>query len=94
MNNYHEPPKDLSNNTRSITRALLSFKEEIEAVDWYQQRIDQESNSSLKEILLHNMKEEMEHACMTLEWLRRNMDGWNEQLKKYMFSKDDITDIE
>jgi ferritin-like protein len=94
MNNYHEPPKDLSNNTRSITRALLSFKEEIEAVDWYQQRIDQESNSSLKEILLHNMKEEMEHACMTLEWLRRNMDGWNEQLKKYMFSEDDITDIE
>lgn len=77
MDNYHEPAKDLSKNTRSITRALLSFKEEIEAVDWYQQRIDQESNSSLKEILLDNMKEEMEHECITLEWLRRNMDGMN-----------------
>jgi len=91
MSDYHENAEKLSEHTRSCTRALLSFKEEIEAVDWYNQRADVEKDESLKKILLHNRNEEMEHAAMTLEWLRRNMDGWDEQLKDYLFREGDIS---
>lgn len=90
MSDYHEPVEQLSENARSFTRALNSFKEEIEAVDWYNQRADVEQNAELKKILKHNMNEEMEHAIMTLEWLRRNMDGWEEQMKKFLFTDDEI----
>ncbi|MDA3942996.1 MAG: hypothetical protein PF694_05590 [Bacteroidetes bacterium] len=90
MSDYHEPTKDLSQKTRSLTRALNSFKEEIEAVDWYNQRVDLEKDKALKKILNHNMLEEIEHACMTLEWLRRNMDGWDEQLKAILFKEGEI----
>ncbi len=91
MSNYHEPTNQLSEKARSLTRALNSLKEEIEAVDWYNQRADVEQDESLKSILVHNMKEEIEHACMTLEWLRRNMDGWDDQLKEFIFSKGEIS---
>jgi uncharacterized protein len=90
MSNYHEPVEELSKETRDFTRALLSLKEEIEAVDWYQQRIDVASNEELKAILVHNRDEEIEHACMTLEWLRRNMPGWDEQMRTYFFKEGDI----
>lgn len=90
MSNYHEPAEELSPETRDFVRALVSLKEEIEAVDWYQQRIDVAGNDSLKAILAHNRNEEIEHACMTLEWLRRNMPGWNEQLRTYLFKDGDI----
>ncbi len=91
MSDYHEPSKELSQKVRSLTRALNSLKEEIEAVDWYNQRADLESDESLKGILVHNMKEEIEHACMTLEWLRRNMDGWDDQLKEFLFKEGEIS---
>ncbi len=91
---YHEPAESLSQKARSITRALNSLKEEIEAVDWYSQRVDVEKDRQLKAILKHNMEEEMEHAVMTLEWLRRNMEGWDEFLKEFLFTKGDITKIE
>ncbi len=94
MSDYHEPEGELSEKARSITRALNSLKEEIEAVDWYHQRVDVEKDSSLKNILKHNMEEEIEHACMALEWLRRNMDGWDEELKSYLFKEDDIVKLE
>lgn len=81
MQQFHEPPSELSEQTRDYTRALVSLKEEIEAIDWYQQRLTVTNDKQLKKILLHNRNEEMEHACMALEWLRRNMDGWNEKLK-------------
>jgi len=90
MSDYHEPTKDLSQKARSLTRALNSFKEEIEAVDWYNQRVELEKDKALKKILNHNMLEEIEHACMTLEWLRRNMDGWDEQLKEILFKEGEI----
>jgi ferritin-like protein len=90
MSDYHEPAEQLSDETRSFTRALTSLKEEIEAVDWYNQRVDAETNAELREILRHNMVEEMEHACMTLEWLRRNMDGWDKHLKTFLFKDGDI----
>ena len=94
MSNYHEPPESLTNATKDQARALHSLKEEIEAIDWYQQRADNCANAQLKKILLHNMEEEMEHACMVLEWLRRNMNGWDEHLKEYLFTSADITKIE
>lgn len=94
MQNYHEPLTELSAETRDYVRALVTLKEEIEAIDWYQQRLTATSDQQLKKILLHNQKEEIEHACMALEWLRRNMDGWDAKMKKYLFTEKDIVKIE
>ncbi len=94
MENYHEPPSELSVETRDFMRALVTLKEEIEAIDWYQQRLTVTSDQHLKKILKHNQHEEMEHACMALEWLRRNMDGWDKKMKKYLFTERDILKIE
>jgi ferritin-like protein len=94
MQNYHEPAEELSTETRDCIRALNSLKEEIEAVDWYRQRMDAANDKQLKKILEHNMKEEMEHAAMMIEWLRRNMEGWDEQLKTYLFTSKSIVKIE
>lgn len=91
MSDYHEPVEELSQKSRSITRALNSLKEEIEAVDWYSQRVDVEKDESLKAILKHNMIEEIEHASMTLEWLRRNMEGWDDHLKTFLFKEGEIS---
>lgn len=91
MSDYHEPNEQLSEKAKSLTRALNSLKEEIEAVDWYNQRVDVEKDDSLREILKHNMIEEIEHACMTLEWLRRNMDGWDDHLKAFIFKEGEIS---
>ena len=94
MKDYHEQPNELNKETKDFTRALNSLKEEIEAIDWYQQRMDVASDQQLKKILEHNRNEEMEHACMVLEWLRRNMDGWDGMLKTYLFTEKEITKIE
>lgn len=91
MSDYHEPVAELSQKSRSITRALNSLKEEVEAVDWYSQRVDVEKDESLKAILKHNMIEEIEHASMTLEWLRRNMEGWDDHLKTFLFKEGEIS---
>ena len=94
MSEFHEPPEELSEATRSYRRALNSLMEELEAVDWYQQRMDATKDEQLRKILDHNRNEEMEHACMTLEWMRRNMPGWDEQLRTYLFTEGDITNLE
>ena len=94
MSNYHEPVELLNEKTRNFTRAINSLKEELEAVDWYNQRVEASSDEELKAIMAHNRDEEIEHACMTLEWLRRNMDGWDEELKTYLFTSGPITSIE
>jgi len=94
MENYHEPFEKLSEETKDFSRALNSMKEEIEAVDWYQQRLDVCTNQQLKKILKHNRDEEIEHTCMLMEWLRRNMDGWDEQLNTYINTTADITKVE
>jgi ferritin-like protein len=94
MSEFHEPPEDLSPETRDFRRALNSLKEEIEAIDWYQQRIDSTQDEQLKKIIEHNKKEEMEHAMMALEWLRRNMEGWDEKMNQYLFKDKDIVEPE
>lgn len=91
---YHEPLDQLSPKTKDMHRALVSLQEELEAVDWYQQRADASSDEELKGILLHNMREEVEHACMVLEWLRRNSDDFAKQLKIYLFTDKPILEAE
>jgi ferritin-like protein len=94
MSNYHEPVESLDEHTKNCTRALNSLKEEIEAVDWYNQRVAATKDEDLKKILAHNRDEEIEHAAMTLEWLRRNMDAWDDELKTYLFTEAPITEVE
>lgn len=91
---YHEPLDELSPKTRQMHQALTSLQEELEAVDWYQQRADACTDSALKEILLHNMREEVEHGCMVLEWLRRNSETFDKELRTYLFGKGEITHLE
>ena len=91
---YTEPYEALDEKTRDISRAITSLREELEAVDWYNQRVATSQNQSLKEIMAHNRDEEIEHAAMTLEWLRRNMDSWDEELKTYLFTEGSLIDVE
>lgn len=93
-NDYHEPAHEMSEKDRDIIRAINSLKEEIEAVDWYAQRVAVASDPELKEIMWHNAVEEIEHAMMTLEWLRRNQDGWDEQMRTYLFTTENILKVE
>tara|TARA_Y100001933_G_scaffold99596_1_gene100036 strand:+ start:6081 stop:6437 length:357 start_codon:yes stop_codon:yes gene_type:complete len=82
---YHERHEALSPETLDLHRALSSLMEELEAVDWYQQRVDATDDPALKEILAHNRDEEIEHACMVIEWLRRNHPKFDEQLRRFLF---------
>jgi ferritin-like protein len=68
--------------------------EELEAIDWYDQRVDATDDESLAEILAHNRDEEKEHAAMTLEWLRRRDPVLDEQLRTYLFTEGSIVDVE
>lgn len=94
MGDYHESYDALDEQTRNFTRALNSLKEEIEAVDWYNQRVALATDPELKEIMAHNRDEEMEHAIMTLEWLRRKMPGWDEEMRTYLFKQGNIAHME
>ncbi len=69
---YHEDEKVLSSRTKDLHRAIVSLQEELEAIDWYQQRVDATEDPELREILEHNRDEEKEHAMMLLEWIRRH----------------------
>lgn len=90
----HEDKADLNENTRDQHRALVSLQEELEAVDWYHQRADACNDPTLTEILLHNMREEMEHASMLIEWLRRNNADFDGHLRTYVFTDAPITELE
>ncbi len=90
----HAPRERLSRHTLAQHHAIVSIIEEMDAVDWYRQRADDCEDAALREILLHNMREEIEHACMALEWLRRNDADWAEQLKTYLFTEAPITEVE
>jgi Uncharacterized conserved protein len=87
----HVPRERLSPKTLSLHYAITSLIEEFEAVDWYRQRADDCDDPALKAILLHNAREELEHASMVLEWIRRNDSEAAEQLKEYLFTEGSIT---
>jgi len=91
---YHEPIELLSEGTKNMHRALVSLREELEAVDWYQQRAEACSDAELRAVLTHNKNEEIEHAMMTLEWLRRNDAVIDTNLKTYLNTSGPITSVE
>jgi uncharacterized protein len=90
----HAPRERLSKETIAFHQAVTSLMEELEAADWYRQRADDCDVSALKEVLLHNMREEIEHAAMILEWLRRNSTDFDHQLRTYLFREGAITELE
>ena len=90
----HAPRERLTKETLAMHQAISSLMEELEAVDWYRQRADDCDDPSLKAILLHNMREEIEHAAMALEWLRRNSSDFDKELREYLFSEGDIAALE
>lgn len=94
MKDWHEPWTELSPATRDLQRALASLTEEVEAINWYQQRADLAEDEGLRRILIHNRDEEIEHACMALEWLRRHVAAWDEKLHTYLFTAGEITELE
>ncbi len=91
---YHEPYENLSASVREAHRALLSLIEELQAVDWYNQRADQSTDGELKKILEHNRDEEIEHAAMCLEWLRREIPEFDSALRTYLFTNKSIVALE
>ena len=88
---YHEPVEKLSKETMDMHRAIVSLMEELEAVDWYNQRVDACSDPDLKAILAHNRDEEKEHAAMVLEWIRRRDPKFDHELKDTLFKEGPIT---
>lgn len=87
---YHEPVSEISDETRDMHRAITSLMEELEAVDWYNQRVDACKDEELKAILTHNRDEEKEHAAMMLEWIRRQDSTFDSELKDYLFTEKSI----
>src|ERR1700756_532299 len=90
----HEPADQLKTQTINIHRAIVSLMEELEAIDWYRQRAEACTDAQLRAVLEHNMNEEIEHASMALEWIRRNVPKFNEALKTYLFTTGEITELE
>jgi ferritin-like protein len=91
---FHEAEDALTPATRDMHRAIVSLMEELDAVDWYQQRIEAAADGELKEILRHNRDEEKEHAAMVLEWIRRRDPSFDEVLRTFLFTERPITAIE
>ncbi len=87
---YHEPIDELTDETRDMHRAITSLMEELEAVDWYNQRVDACKDNELEAILAHNRDEEKEHAAMILEWIRRKDRTFDKELNDYLFTEKSI----
>jgi uncharacterized protein len=90
----HESEEKLKPETIDRHRAIVSLMEELEAVDWYDQRVDAASDEDLRAVLAHNRDEEKEHAAMTLEWLRRHDPKLDEHLRTYLFTEGSLLEIE
>jgi hypothetical protein len=90
----HEPPGRLTDGTIELHRALVSLQEELEAIDWYRQRSDASRDDALRATLEHNMAEEIEHASMLLEWLRRHHSAFAAQFDTYLYSEGSICEVE
>ena len=86
----HEPEERLAPLTRDMHRAIVSLMEELEAVDWYSQRMDGTQDGELRDILRHNRDEEKEHAAMVLEWIRRRDPTFDAKLREYLFTEGSI----
>ena len=91
---WHGPYEKLKPETQDMARAIQSLMEELEAIDWYGQRMDLTHDDELRRILEHNRDEEKEHAAMLLEWIRRRDGKFDESLKTYVFTSGDVIAIE
>jgi hypothetical protein len=91
---YHEPVEQVSEPTRDLHRAISSLMEELEAVDWYQQRAGATQDAELRAVLEHNRDEETEHAMMVLEWIRRNNPVFDANIKTYLMKPGPIVGLE
>lgn len=87
---YHEPLEEISAETRDMHRAIVSLMEELEAIDWYNQRTDASQDPELRAILEHNRDEEKEHASMLLEWIRRKDPSFSKEMKDHLFTENPI----
>jgi hypothetical protein len=90
----HEPAERMDEATIDRHRAITSLVEELQAVDWYDQRVKATNDASLADILAHNRDEEKEHAAMTLEWLRRHDPVLDRHLRTYLFTSEPVTEVE
>ncbi|MGM0624185.1 MAG: encapsulin-associated ferritin-like protein [Campylobacterota bacterium] len=87
---FHEDPNELSDYAKDYHRIIESTMEELEAVDWYNQRAECATDAEAKAIMEHNRDEEIEHACMGIEWLRKNSPVWDAMLREFLFKDGDI----
>ena len=92
--NLHAPRERLSKKALTLHHAIVSLMEELDAIDWYRQRADDAEDEQLKGLLLHNMREEMEHASMLLEYIRRSDRDFDRFLRTYLFTTKPILEIE
>ncbi len=93
FNQYHEPPEELSNETRTLARMFASLTEETEAINWYEQRISVEKDSEAKAIMQNAQNEEFKHFGMDLEFLLRKIPNWKATLKPILFQNGDIVKL-
>jgi ferritin-like protein len=91
---YHEPIELIAAETKELHRAIVSLIEELEAIDWYTQRADACTDADLRAVLLHHRDEEVEHAMMNLEWLRRRSPVFERNARTYLFSEGPIVEVE
>ena len=91
---WHEDYSHMSDHARNFSRAIKSVQEELEAVDWYNQRVEVTKDDQLRRILAHNRDEEIEHAMMALEYLRRINPVFDKHMRTYLFTEGDILEIE
>jgi ferritin-like protein len=91
---WHAPYEKLKRETQDMARAVQSLMEELEAIDWYGQRMDVTNDDELKRVLEHNRDEEKEHASMLLEWIRRRDPKFDAALRTYLFTEGDLTALE
>jgi ferritin-like protein len=91
---WHAPYEMLKPETQDMARAIQSLMEELEAIDWYGQRVDVTHDAELRGVLEHNRDEEKEHASMLLEWIRRRDGKFDKFLRMYLFTAGDILKIE
>ena len=91
---YHEADGLIAAETKELHRGIVSLIEELEAIDWYQQRADATADAELRAVLLHHRDEECEHAMMNLEWLRRRSPVFDAKARTYLFSQGPILEVE
>ena len=89
---YHEPPHELSDTTRTFARMATSLQEEVEAIGWYEQRISLESDAEARAIMRNAQQEEFKHFAMALEFLIRRKPKWRVALQEVLFQPGDIVE--